>query len=91
MNAKKFLKQVSPNNKYGIRADLKAAKIEKYVIDIMDRHAALYIHEASNSVIYEELARRTGLIELEGNKWIDEYGTIRILTKYGFVRPNTLT
>jgi hypothetical protein len=45
MTAEEFLKQVSPNDEFGIRADLKAAKIEKHVIDIMERYAALRIHD----------------------------------------------
>ena len=45
MTAKEFLKQVSPNDEFGIRADLKAAKLEKHVIDIMERYAALRIHD----------------------------------------------
>lgn len=45
MTAKEFLKQVSPNDKFGIRADLKATKLEKHVIDIMERYAALRIHD----------------------------------------------
>ena len=47
MTAEEFLKQVSPNDKFGIRADLKAGKIEKHVIDIMERYAALRIHDVS--------------------------------------------
>lgn len=45
MTAEEFLKQVSPNDEFGIRADLKAGKIEKHVIDIMERYAALRIHD----------------------------------------------
>ena len=45
MTAEEFLKQVSPNDEFGIRADLKAAKIEKHVIDIMERYATLRIHD----------------------------------------------
>ena len=50
MDASEFLKEVSPNDEYGVRADLKAARIEKHVINIMERYALHKIEEAEKPV-----------------------------------------
>lgn len=46
MTASEFLKEVSPNDNIGIRADLKSANLEKHVIDIMERYAQLQYNQA---------------------------------------------
>lgn len=46
MTALEFLKGVSPSNTIGIRADLKAANLEKQVIDIMERYAQFQYNQA---------------------------------------------
>lgn len=42
MNAKEFLKDVSPNNKFGLRADLNKMRIRNHIEDIMERYAVHY-------------------------------------------------
>jgi hypothetical protein len=39
MNAKEYLKQISPNDSFGLRADLIATKTFENVIDIMELYA----------------------------------------------------
>jgi len=49
MSAEEFLKETSPNDDFGLRADLNSMKITKHVLEIMRRFAQIHVAEALNS------------------------------------------
>lgn len=51
MTAKEFLKETSPNDNYGIRADLNSMRITKHVLEIMRRFAKYHCTEQARVII----------------------------------------
>lgn len=65
MNATEFLKWTSPNDKFGVKADLERHKLTKHVIQIMERYAKMKVDEKCEEIVdmlisedYENLAER---------------------------------
>jgi hypothetical protein len=63
--AEEFLKETSPNDDFGIRADLNSMKITKHVLEIMRRFAKLHVEaaltEASKTTKWKEQITMQGL------------------------------